>query len=262
MYCHSSRGKEQVIDLTSSPVPKRTQHSSDDFDNKRFKTLLDFQSFFNNFENAPTMVERVVWFDTLRSTFIPKIFVDKDWANLLGNYKDPIDELVKEFYLNAWFTGAELKCQVQGKDFIITPDYLAKILHINHPTHVDILPYDDRLALVTEILDSLEANHEVSAKGTSIDTTKFGPLKTHTLIMFSTLYPLTNTRFINLGRAQFLCDLIKGAQIDICAHIFQTMVKTAGRSIARMCLPFCSLVMKIMVLKGVHPAKDGTILLC
>ena len=56
------------------------------------------------------MVERVVWFDTLRSTFIPKIFVDKDWANLLGNYKDPIDELVKEFYSNAWFTGAELKC--------------------------------------------------------------------------------------------------------------------------------------------------------
>ena len=28
-----------------------------------------------------------------------------------------------------------------------------------------------------------------------------------------------------------------------------------------MCLPFCSLVMKIMVLKGVHPPKDGTILL-
>ena len=28
-----------------------------------------------------------------------------------------------------------------------------------------------------------------------------------------------------------------------------------------MCLPFCSLVMKIMVLKGVCPPKEGTILL-
>ena len=78
--------------------------------------------------------------------------------------------------------------------------------------------------------------------------------------MFSNLYPLSNTGFINLGRAQFLCDLIKRAQIDICAYIFQTMGKMAGRSTAWMCLPFCNLVMKIMVLKGVHPPKEWTIL--
>ena len=100
------------------------------------------------------------------------------------------------------------------------------------------------------------------SKGTSIGTTKFRPeLKTLTLIMFFNLYPLTNTGFINLGRAQFLCDLIRSAPIDICAHIFQTMGKTTGRSTARMCLPFCSLIMKIMVLKGVCPPKDGTTLL-
>ena len=99
-------------------------------------------------------------------------------------------------------------------------DYLAKILHINHLTNVDISLYDDRLALVAKILDILGANHEVFSKGTSIGTAKFGPeLKTLTLIMFSNLYPLSNTGFINLGRAQFLCDLIIGAQIDICSHI-------------------------------------------
>ena len=43
--------------------------------------------------------------------------------------------------------------------------------------------------------------------------------------------------------------------------MFQTMGKTASRSAARMCLPFYSLVMKIMVLKGVCPPKEGTILL-
>ena len=137
-----------------------------------------------------------------------------------------------------------------------------KILHINRPANVDISPYDDRLAPVIEILDILEADHEVSSKGTSIGTEKFGPeLKTLILIMFSNLYPLSNTSFINLGRAQFLCDLIKGAQIDIYAHIFQTMGKTAGQSNAQMCLPFCNLVMKIMVLKGFRPPKEGTILL-
>ena len=62
------------------------------------------------------MVERIV-FDKLGSTFIPKIFVDKDWASLFGGFEDPIKELVKEFYSNTWFTGAELKCSVRGKDF-------------------------------------------------------------------------------------------------------------------------------------------------
>ena len=56
------------------------------------------------------MVERVVRFNTLGSTFIPKIFADKDWASLFGNFEDPTEELVKEFYSNAWFTGVELKC--------------------------------------------------------------------------------------------------------------------------------------------------------
>ena len=64
--------------------------------------------------------------------------------------------------------------------------------------------------------------------------------------MFSNLYPLTNTRFINLGKAQFLCDLIIRAPIDICTHIFQTIRKT----VARMRLSFYSLI----------TPKDGAIL--
>ena len=116
MYCRSSRGKEHMIDLTSSVVSKRTQHSSDDSDSKRFKTPLDSQTFSSIFRNAPTVVERIVWFDTLGSTFIPRIFVDKDWANLFGNFEDPVNELVKEFYSNARFTRVELKCWVWGKD--------------------------------------------------------------------------------------------------------------------------------------------------
>ena len=78
MYHRSSRGKDHVIDLMSSPVSKRTRHSSDDSDSERFKTPLDSQTFSSIFKNAPTVVERILWFDTLGSTFIPRIFVDKD----------------------------------------------------------------------------------------------------------------------------------------------------------------------------------------
>ena len=74
--------------------------------------------------------------------------------------------------------------------------------------------------------------------------------------MFFNLYPFSNTTFINLGRAQFLCDLITGAPIDICAHIFQIIGKTTAQSVALTCIPFYSLVMKIMVLEGVSTPED------
>ena len=75
--------------------------------------------------------------------------------------------------------------------------------------------------------------------------------------MFSNLYPLSNTTFINLRRAQFLYDLITGVSIDICAHIFQTIRKTAARSAARGCIPFCSLIMKFILREGINPSSDG-----
>ena len=94
---------------------------------------------------APTVVERLVKFDTLETTFIPRIFETKDWADLFGNFEDPIDELVKEFYSNARYIGVEMKCWVRGIEFSINPEYIAKVLHITRPTNVDLTPFDDRL---------------------------------------------------------------------------------------------------------------------
>ena len=55
-------------------------------------------------------MEWVIKFDSLGTTFIPRIFEAKDWADLFENFEDPIDELVEEFYSNARYTGVELKC--------------------------------------------------------------------------------------------------------------------------------------------------------
>ena len=78
MSRHSSRGKEPVIDVPSSPVSKQTLHSSHDSNSERFKTSLDSQTFSSIFEKAPTVVERIVRFDTLGMTFIPRIFEEKN----------------------------------------------------------------------------------------------------------------------------------------------------------------------------------------
>ena len=144
-----------------------------------------------------------------------------------------------------------MKCWVRGTDFSINTEYIAKVLRITRPANVDLTPY---------ILQVLGPDHEVRSKGLSIGTAQFTPkLTTLKLIMFSNLYPLSNTAFINLGRAQFLCDLITEVSIDICAHIFQTIGKTVARSAARTCILYCSLIMKIVLLEGVRPLTDEKI---
>ena len=126
------------------------------------------------------------------------------------------------------------------------------------PQNVNLTPYDDRTLEIHDILQVLGPDHEVSSKGTSISTAKFAPkLTTLKLMMFSNLYPLFNTTFINLGKAQFLCDLIIGVSIDTCAHIFQTIRKTAARSAACGCIPFCSLIIKFILREGINLPSDG-----
>ena len=84
MSCHSSRGKKPVIDVPSSPISKWTQRLSQDSNSERFRTPLDSQTFSSIFVKAPIVVERVVKFDTLGTTFIPRIFEAKDWLIYLG----------------------------------------------------------------------------------------------------------------------------------------------------------------------------------
>ena len=94
-----------MTNVPSSIVSKRTRCLSQDSNSERFRTPFDSQTHSSIFVKALTVVERVVKFDTLGTTFIPRIFEAKDWADLFGNFKDPIDELVKEFYSNARYTG-------------------------------------------------------------------------------------------------------------------------------------------------------------
>ena len=75
-------------------------------------------------------------------------------------------------------------------------------------------------------------------------------------IMFHNLYPLSNTGYMNLGRALFLHDLVNDEEIDICSHIFHILSKIVERTASRNCLPFSCLILKILKLKGVHLLED------
>ena len=146
MSRRSSKGKKIVSNVLSSPVAKRTRlspQSSKDLNCERFKTPLDSLTHSSIFEDATSIVEQVVRFDTLGTTFILRIFEAKDWANLFGNFEDLMEELVREFFSNARYIRVELKCWVRGKEFSINLNYIAKVLRITRLEDVDLTLYDD-----------------------------------------------------------------------------------------------------------------------
>ena len=98
---------------------------------------------------------------------------------------------------------------------------------------------------------------EFSSNGKSISVASLSPkLRLLMMIMFSNLYPLSSTNYMNLGQAFFLHDLITDVEIDVCSYIFHIVAKTVNRTASRNCIPFCRLISRILKLKGVHPWKD------
>ena len=77
--------------------------------------------------------------------------------------------------------------------------------------------------------------------------------------MFHNPYPLSNTGYMNLGRALFLHDLISDEEINICAYIFHLLRKMVLWTNSRACIPFCCLISRILKLKGVHPSDNESL---
>ena len=132
MSWRSSHRKKPMVGIPFSLASKRTRQASATFDHKIFKNSIQLPIIQLSLQECSYFGGKgcEVWNSGIN--FIPIIFANKDWAPLFGMFDESIEELIREFYSNAWFTGVELKCWVRGKDFIIIPDYLVKILQMNH----------------------------------------------------------------------------------------------------------------------------------
>ena len=98
---------------------------------------------------------------------------------------------------------------------------------------------------------------EFSSNRKSISVASLSPkLRLLTMIIFSNLYPLSSTSYMNLGRALFLHDLITDVEIDVCSHIFHIVTKTVDQTASRNRIPFYRLISRILKLKGVHLSED------
>ena len=133
----------------------------------------------------------------------------------------------------------ELKCWVRRKGFSVSPTYLAEILHINRPMLKNSLVYNDLCPDEVLLRDGLGKDLEFSSNGNLVSVSSLPPkLRVLTIVMFHNLYPLSSTRYMNLGRALFLHDLISNVEIHIHAHIFHILRKTVLRTESRICVLF------------------------
>ena len=81
MSRRSSKGKDIVAEDPATPVAKRTwlsSQSSQDSNLERFRTPLTSHIYSNIFDKSTPIVERVVEFNTLGTTFISRIFESRD----------------------------------------------------------------------------------------------------------------------------------------------------------------------------------------
>ena len=133
----------------------------------------------------------------------------------------------------------------------------AEILHINRPMLKNPPVYDDLCQDEELLKDGPRQDLEFSSNGNSFNVSSLPhKLRVLTIVMFHNLYPLSNTGYMNLGRALFLHDLISDVEIDICAHIFHVLRKTVLRTESRICVPFCCLISRILKLKGILLIAD------
>ena len=176
-----------MIDLESlTPKSKKTRSLTGFQDANKFRSYAAFQAYENYFRDAPLLVERVVEQASLLDMNILKCFATKDQDFLLSSFDETYEEMVKEFYANAISDGDELKCQVRGKDFTVTPSYFAIILRINQLMLKNSPVYDDLDLKVDLLWETFRENLEFSLNGKLVSVASLSPkLRLLTTIMFS-----------------------------------------------------------------------------
>ena len=82
---------------------------------------------------------------------------------------------MKKFYANVIVEGEELKYWVRGKIFLVTPVYLAEILHINRLMFTNPPVYDDLNPDEDLLRDAIGRNLEFSPYRNSINVSSLFP---------------------------------------------------------------------------------------
>ena len=108
---------------TSKKSSKHPCISSDSFRNDNASI-----AFLDHYKWAPIVLERSVDLESLKETFIPKVFKERTWTKLLNPMGDVFEDIIREFFTNA----------------SISRELIQEILEIQLTTLDTFVEYDER----------------------------------------------------------------------------------------------------------------------
>ena len=205
-----------------------------------------YEAYLDIFKDLTIMVECEVGVQLFRDTIVHTALRDHGWEPIFLNFwKNPVEELVWEFYSNLRSSGKCLKGFVRGVQFEITPIEISNITDIKLILGIDILWYETHqypsISTVAQFLGTRLRSSILSLKTNSL----FVEYRCLLTILGFNLFPIDHFSSISNSRDQFLYDLLKGNSIDICSHIYLCIRQQCSRTSTWNDLQFPIIVMKI-----------------
>jgi len=201
-------------------------------------------AFNDHYKRAPIILERTVDLESLEGTFILEVFNERTWRKLLNPIGNVYEDVIREFYANAFMEGDHINCWLRGKEFLITRESIQEILEVRPTTPHTSLQYDERMEKIEPLVEILGGQINRKALHTITFTLE---VRTLAYIMIFNLYPMRNLTNLSAPRSLVLFDLFTHKEIDICNHIYHPFTKCITKRNSRLTLPFPSLVMSLII---------------
>ena len=200
-------------------------------------------TYNDHYKKAPIILERTVDLESLEGTFILDVFKKRTWRKLLMPMGNVYEDVIQEFYVNAFVEGDHINYWLKGREFSITRDSIQDVLEIRLTTPHTSLQYDERREKLEPLVEILGG--QLNKK--TLHTIPFTPeMRTLAYIMIFNLYPVRNLTNLSAPRTIFLYDLFTHMEIDIYSHIYHLFIKCITKKNSRLTLLFPSLVMSLI----------------
>ena len=185
-------------------------------------------AFIDHYKQAPIILERSMDLESLKDTFIPKVFKERTRTKLLNLMGDVFEDIVWEFFANAIVEGDHINYWLRGREFSVSRVPIQEVLEI-WPTTLDTsLQYDEwkeKLEPFVEVLGE-------QLKKKALHTIEFTiEMRALAYIMIFNLYPVKNLMALLEPRIVFLYDLFTHKEIDICDHIYHLSSRASKRGL-------------------------------
>ena len=101
-------------------------------------------AFIDHYKWASIILERTVDLESLKDTFILKVFKERTLTKVLNPLGDVFEVIIRELSTNAFVEGNHINSWVKGREFSFSRESIEEVLEIRPTTLDTSLHYDER----------------------------------------------------------------------------------------------------------------------